>query len=52
MKWIYVVPSVRSHISFLVPTLNQAISVATSSVVQAAYKMVDTKEASLEISFV
>jgi hypothetical protein len=51
MKLIFIVPSVRSHISFFVLTLSQAISVATSWFKQAAYKMVDTTEASLEISF-
>jgi len=51
MKWIYVFTPVPSHIPFLMLTLCQAISVATSWVEQAAYKMVDTTEVSLEISF-
>jgi hypothetical protein len=51
MEWIYVFPSARCHISVLVLTLSQSISVATSWVEQEAYKMVDTTEVSLEISF-
>jgi len=50
MKWSYVFPSAGSHISFLALTLSQAISVATSWVEQAEYKIVDTTEISLEIS--